>query len=91
MGAVHNQTVRLLYASTETVIICKQTNMYAHAGQHWPVAIIGAGPTGLTLSTLLSQLGVEHVVFDRAASITKHPQVCLGHALHWYSFTAAAI
>ena len=38
------------------------------------MAIVGAGPTGLTLSILLSQLGVKHAIFDRAAGITQHPQ-----------------
>ena len=45
------------------------------AGQHWPVGIVGAGPTGLTLSILLSHLGIEHAVFDRAGRVSNHPQV----------------
>ena len=40
-----------------------------------PVVIVGAGPTGLTLSKLLSQLGVQSLVVERASSVTSHPQV----------------
>ena len=42
-----------------------------------PVVIVGAGPTGLTLSKLLSQLGVQSVVLERAQTVTKHPQVLI--------------
>jgi NADPH-dependent glutamate synthase beta subunit-like oxidoreductase len=42
-----------------------------------PVIIVGAGPTGLTLSKLLSQLGVQSVVLERALTVTQHPQVSL--------------
>ena len=40
-----------------------------------PVVIVGAGPTGLTLSKLLSQLGVQSLVMERASKVTSHPQV----------------
>lgn len=40
-----------------------------------PVVIVGAGPTGLTLSKLLSQLGVQSMVIERASNVTSHPQV----------------
>ena len=40
-----------------------------------PVAILGAGPTGLTLSVLLSGLGIQHAVFEANSAITQHPQV----------------
>ena len=46
-----------------------------------PVVIVGAGPTGLTLSKLLSQLGVESLVLERAPSVTKHPQVALARGI----------
>ena len=42
-----------------------------------PVIIVGAGPTGLTLSKLLSQLGVQSLVLERALTVTQHPQVSL--------------
>ena len=47
------------------------------AAANAPVVIVGAGPTGLTLSKLLSQLGVQSVVLERAQTVTKHPQVLL--------------
>lgn len=39
-----------------------------------PVAIVGAGPTGLTMSMLLSKLHIPHVVFDARQGLTQHPQ-----------------
>ncbi|EIE25479.1 hypothetical protein COCSUDRAFT_1587, partial [Coccomyxa subellipsoidea C-169] len=39
-----------------------------------PVIIAGAGPTGLTLSRLLSQLGVKNLLLERGPALTKHPQ-----------------
>lgn len=43
--------------------------------EHWPVVIVGAGPTGLTLSALLSRMGVRSLLLERAAALTQHPQV----------------
>ena len=40
-----------------------------------PVIIAGAGPTGLTLSKLLSQLGINNLLLESAPALTKHPQV----------------
>lgn len=40
-----------------------------------PVIIVGAGPTGLTLSRLLSQQGVRSLLLERAPALTTHPQV----------------
>ena len=48
---------------------------YATTAVDVPVVIVGAGPTGLTLSKLLSQLGVQSLVVERASSVTSHPQV----------------
>ena len=45
--------------------------------EHWPVVIVGAGPTGLTLSALLSRMGVASLLLERAPSLTEHPQVPL--------------
>ncbi|KAK9819702.1 hypothetical protein WJX72_001426 [[Myrmecia] bisecta] len=42
--------------------------------EHVPVAIAGGGPTGLTLSILLSRLGVPSLLLERSAALTKHPQ-----------------
>ena len=38
------------------------------------VAILGGGPVGLLLSTLLTSYKVPHTVIERRASPTKHPQ-----------------
>lgn len=38
------------------------------------VAIVGGGPTGLTLSLLLSSFGVSNVVVERKAQVSEHPQ-----------------
>ena len=53
-----------------------------------PVVVVGAGPTGLTLSTLLGKLGIPNLVLDSAAALPNHPQVtgptnciCLWRAL----------
>ncbi|CAM9968960.1 unnamed protein product, partial [Hapterophycus canaliculatus] len=39
-----------------------------------PVAIVGAGPAGLTLSALLSKFGVPSVLLERAGALPTHPQ-----------------
>ena len=39
-----------------------------------PVLIVGAGPVGLTLSALLSRFGVDHLVCERRARPSTHPQ-----------------
>ena len=36
---------------------------------------MGAGPTGLTLSTLLGKLGISNLVLDAATGLPDHPQV----------------
>ncbi|KAK9800880.1 hypothetical protein WJX73_005015 [Symbiochloris irregularis] len=40
----------------------------------WPVGVVGAGPTGLTLSVLLSKLGIRHAIFESSTEMTQHPQ-----------------
>jgi 2-polyprenyl-6-methoxyphenol hydroxylase-like FAD-dependent oxidoreductase len=42
--------------------------------RRFPVAIVGAGPTGLTLSALLSRAGVQSVVLEKEPALTDHPQ-----------------
>ncbi|WIA08637.1 hypothetical protein OEZ85_008065 [Tetradesmus obliquus] len=41
---------------------------------HVPVVVVGAGPTGLVLSCLLSQYGIRHMVLERSQQLTQHPQ-----------------
>jgi 2-polyprenyl-6-methoxyphenol hydroxylase-like FAD-dependent oxidoreductase len=38
------------------------------------VAVIGAGPVGLTASLLLSQYGVSHIIIEERSEPTDHPQ-----------------
>ncbi|QDZ17809.1 putative polyketide hydroxylase [Chloropicon primus] len=38
------------------------------------VAIVGGGPTGVTLSLLLSSFGIRNVVLERKARVSNHPQ-----------------
>jgi 2-polyprenyl-6-methoxyphenol hydroxylase-like FAD-dependent oxidoreductase len=42
--------------------------------QHWPVVIVGAGPTGLTTALLLSKYNVPCLVLEKSPSLTTHPQ-----------------
>lgn len=39
-----------------------------------PVAIIGAGPAGLTLSALLSKFGVPSILLEKSLALPTHPQ-----------------
>lgn len=39
-----------------------------------PVAIVGAGPAGLTLSALLSQYGVPSLLLEKLSTLPTHPQ-----------------
>ena len=48
------------------------------------VAIVGAGPTGLTLSALLSRYGVTSLVLEKGAALPTHPQA------HPYTETGSA-
>ncbi len=41
---------------------------------HYPVAIIGAGPTGLTLANLLGVYGIQCVVLERNAATVHEPR-----------------
>lgn len=42
--------------------------------QSIPVAIVGAGPAGLTLSALLSQFGVPSILLEKSPGLPTHPQ-----------------
>lgn len=43
--------------------------------EHYPVAICGGGPAGLTLSALLAKFGVPSILFERSITMPQHPQV----------------
>lgn len=50
---------------------------------HVPVAVIGAGPTGMTVATLLAQHGVETLVLDRWPDVYPQPRaVHLDHEVY---------
>lgn len=55
--------------------VCAWCRRFAANAASAPVVIVGAGPTGLTLSKLLSQYGVKSLVLERAPTVTTHPQV----------------
>lgn len=38
------------------------------------VAIVGGGPTGVTLSLLLSSFGVDNIVIEKRSGVSEHPQ-----------------
>lgn len=42
--------------------------------RHVPVAVIGAGPTGMTAATLLAQYGVDTLVLDRWPDVYPQPR-----------------
>lgn len=44
------------------------------------VVIVGAGPTGLVAAVRLAELGIDHVVFDRAGGPTRTSNAALVHA-----------
>jgi 2-polyprenyl-6-methoxyphenol hydroxylase-like FAD-dependent oxidoreductase len=42
--------------------------------KHYPVCIVGGGPSGLFLSILLTEMGVSHCLIEQKAGPTAHPQ-----------------
>ena len=42
--------------------------------QHWPVIVVGAGPTGLTLACLLARYGIEVLVVERNPQTVQEPR-----------------
>jgi 2-polyprenyl-6-methoxyphenol hydroxylase-like FAD-dependent oxidoreductase len=40
----------------------------------YDVVVVGGGPTGMVLGHLLQQYGVQHLVVEKRASPTTHPQ-----------------
>ena len=45
-----------------------------HINRHFPVVIVGGGPVGLFLSSLLSQYNVKHCLLEKRDVPTPHPQ-----------------
>ena len=43
-------------------------------GRHDDLYIVGAGPTGMMLSIILSKFKINHTLVDRRPSPTGHPQ-----------------
>ncbi len=41
---------------------------------HWPVVVVGAGPTGLTLAGLLARQGIDVLVIERNAQTVQEPR-----------------
>jgi 3-(3-hydroxy-phenyl)propionate hydroxylase len=41
---------------------------------HWPVIVVGAGPTGLTLAGLLARYGIDVLVIERSPSTVQEPR-----------------
>ena len=48
--------------------------MAVGAAERWDVAIVGSGPTGLTLANLLGTMGVRAVVIERNATTVQEPR-----------------
>jgi len=44
------------------------------ADRIWPVVVVGAGPTGLTLSNLLVRYGVDVLLIERNESTVQEPR-----------------
>jgi 3-(3-hydroxy-phenyl)propionate hydroxylase len=42
--------------------------------EHWPVVVVGAGPTGLTLANLLGRAGVATLVLERNHATVQEPR-----------------
>jgi 3-(3-hydroxy-phenyl)propionate hydroxylase len=42
--------------------------------KHWPVIIVGAGPTGLTLAGLLARYGLDVLVIERNTQTVQEPR-----------------
>jgi len=42
--------------------------------QHWPVIVVGAGPTGLTLACLLARYGIDVLVVERNPQTVQEPR-----------------
>src|SRR5271155_3340132 len=42
--------------------------------QHWPVIVVGAGPTGLTLACLLARYGIDVLVIERNPQTVQEPR-----------------
>ncbi len=45
-----------------------------NARRYWPVVVVGAGPTGLTLACLLARYGIEVLVIERNPQTVQEPR-----------------
>ena len=72
-----HQLVCAAAASSAAGVSQKSSSAAGGDMERWPVVIVGAGPTGLTLSALLSRMGVRSLLLEKAAALTQHPQVPL--------------
>lgn len=72
----HRRFVRLSVSNTSTSQKQPQQRqqLQQQQPQSSPVAIVGAGPAGLTLSALLSKFGVPSILLERAPALPTHPQ-----------------
>ena len=69
-GLVHGGRPRLLGSAS---VRCCHTSRTSPCEQV-PVAIVGAGPVGLTLAHLLAKMGVQSTVLERSPGPPTHPQ-----------------
>eukprot|EP00611_Tribonema_gayanum_P027075 TRINITY_DN6594_c0_g1_i2.p1 TRINITY_DN6594_c0_g1~~TRINITY_DN6594_c0_g1_i2.p1 ORF type:complete len:301 (+),score=69.09 TRINITY_DN6594_c0_g1_i2:159-1061(+) len=56
------------------VLTAVSSRRHMTMGRRIPVVICGAGPTGLTLSALLSRAGVQSVLLEKEQDLSDHPQ-----------------
>lgn len=47
---------------------------FINTSEHDNICVIGAGPSGMLFSSLLSQFKIPHTLIDRRTSPTSHPQ-----------------
>lgn len=72
----HRLSVRLVITNSNSTSSRQQHKQQQDQlqPQSSPVAIVGAGPAGLTLSALLSKFGVPSILLERAPALPTHPQ-----------------
>ena len=54
--------------------ISARKRKFSRCSIHYPVAIVGGGPTGMLLSALLTQYGVKHALVEKRKDPCTHPQ-----------------
>lgn len=70
----HTNTATLLPARSFSSSTTSTTTTTKAKRRHWPVVIIGAGPTGLTTALLLSKYNIPCLVVEKSPTLTTHPQ-----------------